>query len=89
MQALLDRTKGRTVSHVPVGKVALEMGIMKATSLYKWEEEIHKKLYSWTEVMTSWLTLQERGEWIQAYFEQGKFPIGDMTWYEDLDFDYY
>ena len=53
MQALHDRTTGHTVSHVPVGKVAFKMAMMKARSLYKWEEEIHKKLHSWAEVMTS------------------------------------
>ena len=44
MQALLDTTTGQTVSHVPVGKVALKMAMMKATSLYKCEEKINKKL---------------------------------------------
>ena len=89
IQALHDRTTGQTVSNVPVGKVAFKMAMIKVRSLYKLEEKVHKKLHGWAEVMTSWLTLQERGEWIQEAFEKGKFPIRDMTWYEDLDFDYY
>ena len=87
MKALLDRSTGRTVSHVPVGKFAIKMAMMKATSLYKWEEKINKKLKGWADVMTGWLTLQERGQWLMEYFEQGKIPIGN--WYDELHFDFY
>ena len=87
IKALLDLSTGRTMSPVPVGKFALKRAMMKATTLYKWEEKINKNLKGWAEVMTGWLTLQERGEWLLEYFEQGKIPIGN--WYEELKFDFY
>ena len=63
------------------------MVMMKGITLYKWEEKIKKDLKGWAEVMTGWLTLQERGEWLLEYFEQGKIPIGN--WYDELKFDFY
>ena len=87
MKALLDRSTGRTVSRVPVGKFAFRMAMMKGITLYKWEEKIKKDLKGWAEVMTGWLTLQERGQWLLEYFEQGKIPIGN--WYDELKFDFY
>ena len=87
MKSLLDRSTGRTVSRVPVGKFALRMAMMKATSLYECEEENNNKLNGWAEVMNGWLTLQEKGQWLMEYFEQGKIPIGN--WYDEVQFDMY
>ena len=87
MKALLDYSTGRTVSHIPVGKYALKMAMKKAIGLFKWEEKLIKDQKGWADVMTGWLILQERGEWLMDYFEQGKIPIGN--WYEELDFDFY
>ena len=69
--------------------MAFKLAEIKVRSLYKLEEKVHKKLQGWAAEMTSWLTMQDRGEWIQEAFEKGKFLIGDMTWYEDLHFDFY
>ena len=66
---------------------ALKRAGMKATTLQKWEEKINNDLRSWAEEMTGWLTLQEKGEWLMDYFQQGKIPIGN--WYDEVDFDMY
>ena len=87
MRALLDRSTGQTVSHVPVGKFAFQMAMMKGITLYKWEEKIKKDLKGWAEVMTAWLTLQEKAEWLMGYFDKGTIPIGN--WYDELKFDFY
>ena len=89
MQALHDRNKGQTVSNVRVGKVAFKMAEIKVRRLYKLEEKVHKKLQGWAAEMTSWLTMQERGDWINQAFQNGTFSIGDISWYKDLHFNFY
>jgi len=53
------------------------------------EGKLHKILKGWAEEMTGFLTMQERAEWINESFQKGTFPIGDMSWYKDLHFDFY
>ena len=87
IKALLDLSTGRTISPFQVGKFALKRAVIVITTLHKWEQKIKQNLRSWGEEMTEWLTLQEKGEWLMAYFDKGTIPIGN--WYDEVKFDFY
>ena len=59
---------------------------MIATMLLKREQQVNNDLRNWADLMTGWLTYQEKGEWLMNHLEQGTIPGGN--WYEELDFDF-